>query len=115
MVKPLSGNHSRLSPQPLSKHFPYEPIYSYPSVAQMASRTKIPDIDITFVGAVTFHQICKESGVEPILLCTIHSEVLAWSTKTEPKVELSEIDIPEEYWEFADVFDKVEADVLPEH
>ena len=75
----LFGNHSCLKPQPLSKKFPYEPIYSYPSVTQMASRTETSDmdIDITFIGAAAFHRICKESGVQPILLHAIHSEVLA--------------------------------------
>ena len=60
------GNHSHLKPCPLSERFPYEPIYSYPSVAQMASHTKMLDIDIdiAFVGAAAFHQICKESGAQ---------------------------------------------------
>ena len=45
----------------------------------MASPTETSDmeIDITFISAAAFHQICKESGVQPILLCAIHSEVLA--------------------------------------
>ena len=53
----LFGNHSCLKPQPLSKKFPYEPIYSYPSVTQMASRTETSDtdIDITFISAAAFH------------------------------------------------------------
>ena len=73
------GNHSCLKPCPLSEKFPYEPIYSYPSVAQMASHTEMSDmdVDITFVSAAAFHQICKGSGVQPILLHAIHSEVLA--------------------------------------
>ena len=51
------GNHSHLKPRPLSGKFPYKPIYSYPSVAQMASHTKTSDmdIDITFVSAAAFH------------------------------------------------------------
>lgn len=43
----------------------------------MASQTEKPDIDTAFVGAATFHHICKESGVEPMLLCAFHSKVLA--------------------------------------
>ena len=87
LVIPVSGSpcgiHSRLKPQPLSKKVSYELIYSYTSVSQMASQTEILDVDITFIGATTFHQICIEAGVEPILLCPIHSKVSACSAKSQ--------------------------------
>ena len=84
----------------------------------MASRTETSDmdIDITFVGAAAFHQICKESGVKPILLRAVHSEVLARSAKTNGTDGLTNMSsIPEEYHDFTDVFDEVQADVLAEH
>ena len=81
----------------------------------MASCTKMldMDVDIAFFDAAAFHQICKESGVQPILLHAIHSEVLAWSANTNETDGLTDISsIPEEYH---DLFDKVQANVLPEH
>ena len=84
----------------------------------MASRTETldTDIDITFVGATAFHRICKESGVQPILLRAVHSEVLARSAKTDGTNGLTDMSsIPEEYHDFANVFDEVQANVLAEH
>ena len=59
------SRQTRCSQQPLSDSFPYEPIYSYPSVAQMASCTEMSDTDvnIAFVSATAFHQICKKKQV----------------------------------------------------
>ena len=48
--------HSLRRARSLQEKFPYEPIYTYPSVSQMASITEDPDkIDIAFVGAAAFH------------------------------------------------------------
>ena len=85
----------------------------------MASWTETLDVNIAFVGAATFHQICKESSVEPILLHAIHSKVAARSAKSdlaEPVKKTSEReDILEEYREFFDVFNEVQANVLTKH
>ncbi|GAW10145.1 retrotransposon nucleocapsid protein [Lentinula edodes] len=56
--------------------------------------------------------------MEPILLCAIHSEVAARAadrSSTAPTVPPLHHSIPEEYAEFADVFDEIAADSLPEH
>ena len=72
------GNRSRLTkPRPLSERFPYEPIYTYPSVHQRASRLESSDVDIAFVGAAAFHRILKDTGSEPYLLHAVSPEVLA--------------------------------------
>jgi len=109
------GNHSRTVPRPLSEKFPYEPIYSYPSVIhQRASKLESDGIDIAFVSAAAFHRICKDSGEEPFLLRAVRAEAVACAATTDqpPKEDLG---VPSEYHDFLDVFDEVEADVLAEH
>ena len=84
----------------------------------MASCTETLDMDvnIAFVSATAFHWICKESDAQPILICAVHSEVLVCSANTNVTDGLTNISsIPEEYHDFADVFDEVQANVLPEH
>ena len=54
--------------------------------------------------------------MQPILLCAVHSEVLAHSANTNGTNGLTNMSsIPEEYHDFANVFNEVQADVLAEH
>lgn len=101
--------------------FPFEPIYTYPSVVQMASVIKSSNVDIRLLGAAAFLRVCQESRCEPLLFHAVHSEVSArFTASTEPstsslKPKSAAPDIPKEYAEFAKVFDKVKADILAEH
>jgi hypothetical protein len=109
-----SRSHSRIKPRPLKDLFPYEPIYSYPPVAQLrASRLRPGDVDIALIGAAPFFKACKDSGNEPILLCSVNTEVAARKSNTEPAKPKE--GVPEEYQDFADVFDEITSDELPEH
>ena len=82
----------------------------------MASRTETSDIDIAFVGAAAFHRICKDSGIKPILLRAVHSESPLQPPIVETTPGSTDISsVPKRYHEFADVFDEVQANVLPEH
>ena len=111
-------SRSRLKPRPLSDKFPFEPLYTYPSVVQMASKLEYSGVDIALVGATVFHHACKMSGMEPLLLYAVHSEVAARASQPAPPTATSDSKsppIPEAYRDFADVFDEVESEVLPEH
>ncbi|KAF8830071.1 hypothetical protein HHX47_DHR2000551 [Lentinula edodes] len=114
-----SRSHSRmLWAKPLSSKFPFEPIYSYPTVSQFAAQLETPEVDIALVSAAVFNRACKDAGMEPILLCAIHSEVAARTadhSSTAPIVPPLPHSIPAEYAEFADIFDEIAADTLPEH
>ena len=106
----------------LQEKFPFEPIYTYPSVSQMSSKIKDPDkVDIALIGAAAFHRVCKESGIEPVLIRAVHSELTArWTATDAPcapdsKSSVPHPSIPTDYHDFADVFDKVKADTLAEH
>lgn len=95
--------------------FSAEPIYTYPSVLQMASRIKDVDkIDIAFLKAVAFMRFCKENNSEPLIIHAVRTEIAgrATSTTTSP-VDLTSV--PSAYHNYADVFNKVRADTLPEH
>ena len=82
----------------------------------MASRTETSDIDIAFISAAAFHRICKDSGIKPILLRAVHSESPLQPPIAETIPGSTDISsVPKRYHEFADVFDKIQADVLPEH
>ncbi|KAF8831748.1 hypothetical protein HHX47_DHR1001045 [Lentinula edodes] len=118
---PRSRSRSRsrtLRAKPLSSKFPFEPIYSYPTVSQFAAQLETPEVDIALVSAAVFNRACKDAGMEPILLRAIHSEVAARAadrSSATPTVPPLHPSIPEEYAEFADVFDEIAADSLPEH
>ena len=72
-----SNSRTRGRARALQDKFPFEPIYTYPSIAQRASQVEYPDVDIALIGAAAFNRVCKESGREPILIRALHSEVLA--------------------------------------
>ncbi|GAW00917.1 hypothetical protein LENED_002476 [Lentinula edodes] len=80
-------------------------------VSQFAAQLETPEVDIALVSAAVFNRACKDAGMEPILLRAIHSEVAARAAALPPLHP----SIPEEYAEFADVFDEIAADSLPEH
>ena len=82
VVIPVSGkpfsNRAHLSkPRSLYEHFPFEPIYSYPTIHQCISHIEPSGVDITFVDAAAMH-IIKETGNEPFL---IHAVPITASTQ----------------------------------
>ena len=109
-----TGRRSRY-PCPLLDKFPYEPIYTLPHIAQMASKLEYHGIDIALVGAILFHHACKMSGMEPMIINAVHSEVVACSNMTAPTTHKEKPSIPDEYIDYADVFDEIKSEVLPEH
>ena len=69
---------------------------------------------ITLIGAAAFARACKLQGSESFTLNLSAAMVSARSsTVSEEPPDLS--GVPEEYHEFADVFSKTRADILPEH
>ncbi|GAW09007.1 hypothetical protein LENED_011127 [Lentinula edodes] len=75
-------------------------------------------VDIALSGLSLINRACKDAGIESILLRAIHSEVAARAadrSSTAPTVPPLHHSIPAEYAEFADVFDEIAADSLPEH
>src|ERR1700742_1411259 len=115
-TKPRSRSRSR----PLSEKFPFEPIYSYPTVSQMASKLESPEVDIALLGAQAFSNVCRLEGCEPILFYANHTVHARSTAKDAPCADDSPPspvppNLPPEYAKFADVFDKVKADTLAEH
>ncbi|KAJ4481299.1 hypothetical protein J3R30DRAFT_3733013 [Lentinula aciculospora] len=110
---------SRLSPHPLMDKFPYEPIYSYPMVSKMGSHiesTEKLDINITLLGVVAFNQVCKDTGIEPILFDYVPSNITAKGSSTEEfESQENGSTLLAQYAEFTDVFNKSSSKELPAH
>lgn len=98
----------------LSERFPFEPIYTYTSLAQLTPTYVKPNVDIALIGTAAFHRACKQLQHEPIMLRAIHSEVASCVNSAKRRTSPG-LDIPPEYKDFADVFDKIASKELPEH
>ncbi|KAF8823985.1 hypothetical protein HHX47_DHR9000281 [Lentinula edodes] len=95
----LRSRSQTLRAKPLSSKFPFEPIYSYPTVSQFAAQLETPEVDIAPVRSPFFFVLSTQRSrpAPPTALPPLPSS------------------IPAEYAEFADVFDEIAADSLPEH
>jgi hypothetical protein len=72
-----------------------------------------PKVDISLVNAVAYLRTCELPGTQQFTLNLKDISARASSTSDPSPVDLSSI--PEEYHEFADVFDKAKADILAQH
>jgi hypothetical protein len=87
----------------------------------MSSQLDNPDgIDIALIGAAAFSRACKESGIQPMVIRAVHSEVSARSSSTlntnvDGHSSNTSTSLPAEYSDFADVFDEGLSEVLPKH
>lgn len=120
LPKKFPKSHLCQREKPLTVGFPFEPIYSYPSVSQMASNLETPEVDIALLGARAFHNVCQHEGIEPIVFYvneTVHGRSTAKDAPCADDSLPSPIpsNLPPEYAKFADVFDKVKADTLADH
>ena len=121
----LSKRASRVSTtrkkaRPLQDQFPYEPIYSYPTIARLASVEKTPNIDIALVSALAFHRACEDSVYDPILIRASSTELLGRVSNTQSSTSAygapsENSEIPTEYREFDDIFDIKSSESLPPH
>ena len=75
------------------------------------SNFKQPNIAI--IGAVAFLHASKLLGFHNFKLCLYFSDIQATSTKLAEAPDLS--NVPSEYYEFANIFSKTKAEVLPPH
>src|SRR6267154_1377126 len=75
--------------------------------------TATPKVDISLVNAVAYLRACELPGTQQFTLNLKDFSARASSTSQFTPVDLSSI--PEEYHDFADVFDKVKADTLAPH
>src|SRR5882762_557063 len=72
-----------------------------------------PKVDISLVNTVAYLRTCELSGTQQFTLNIKDFSAQASSTSESTLVDLSSI--PEEYHDFADVFDKAKADTLALH
>src|SRR5882762_2720090 len=75
--------------------------------------TATPKVDISLVNAVAYLRACELPGTQQFTLNLKDFSARASSTSQSTPADLSSI--PEEYHDFADVFDKVKADTLAPH
>ena len=97
---PSKGNivvKGRTQDPPLEKH----------SVTNSPSTKHV--VPLHQISTITLEQLCQEGAKEDLFLFAISA---APSSDTQGK---SEVYIPKKYQEYADVFDKVKASVLPKH
>jgi len=69
--------------------------------------------NIAIIGAAAFLRASKLPGSHNFELCLCSSGIQANSTKLAETPDLS--NVPSEYHEFADIFSKTKAEVLPPH
>ena len=91
----------------VKQKFPFEPIYTYPTVSQMGAHLEHKEVAI--VGAAAFVQCCKESNSDPMILRITNEDIVGKSSV----IDLTHI--PTELQEFSDVFDKGLSDKLAPH
>ena len=93
------------------------PLQSSDSVVSIpASETSVSNSgrpNITIIGAAAFLHASKLPGSYNFKLCLCSSDIQANSTKLTETPDLS--NVPSEYHEFADIFSKTKAEVLPPH
>ena len=75
--------------------------------------TPTPKVDISLVNAVAFLRVCELPGTQQFTLNLTDISARASSTSDSTPLDLSSV--PEEYHDFADVFDKAKADMLASH
>jgi len=75
--------------------------------------TATPKVDISLVNAVAFLRACELPGTQQFTLNLkdVSAQASSMSDPTPPDLS----SIPEEYYDFADVFDKAKADTLAPH
>jgi len=88
-----------------------ESVVSIPASETSVSNSEQPNIAI--IGAATFLHPSKLLGSHNFKLCLHSSDIHANSTKLAEASDLS--NVPSEYHEFANVFSKTKAEVLPSH
>ena len=76
-------------------------------------KTPTPKVDISLVNAVSFLRVCELPGTQQFTLNLKDISARASSTSDSTPPDLSTV--PEEYHDFADVFDKAKADMLASH
>ena len=110
-VETPTAKSSKTLPKRSPSKFPFEPIYTYPTITQMAGRVTDTDKpDIRIIGAAAFIRVCKDSGIQPMALFpSDYPKVSGKSATTESPP------IPPEYADFADVFDEELSYKLPKH
>jgi len=84
---------------------------SIPAFETSISNSEQPNI--TIIGAVAFLHVSKLPGSHNFELCLCSSDIQANSAKLAEIPDLS--NVPSEYHEFANVFSKTKAEVLPPH
>jgi len=84
---------------------------SIPASETSVSNSRRPNI--TIIGAAAFLCASKLLGSHNFELCLCSSDIQVNSTKLAETPDLS--NVPSEYHEFADVFSKTKAEVLPPH
>ena len=84
---------------------------SIPASETSMSNSEQPNIAI--IGAAAFLYASKLPGSHNFKLCLCSSDIQANSAKLAETPDLS--NIPSEYHEFADIFSKTKAEVLPSH
>ena len=93
------------------------PLQSSDSVVSIpASKTSMSNSEqpnITIIGAAAFLCASKLLGSHNFELCLCSSDIQANSAKLAETPDLS--NVPSEYHEFADVFSKTKAEILPPH
>ena len=101
----------------VSPSFLDTPLQSSDSVVSIpASETSVSNSgqpNIAIIGAVAFLHASKLLGSHNFELCLRSSDIQANSAKLAETPDLS--NVPSEYHEFADVFSKTKAEVLPPH
>jgi len=99
-----------MEPQPFSDNSDSDmPEDTPPPTAPKAT----PKVDISLVNAVAYLRACELPGTQQFTLNLKDISARASSTSDSPPNDLSSV--PEEYHDFADVFDKAKADTLAPH
>jgi len=93
------------------------PLQSLDSVVSIpASETSVSNsgrFNITIIGTAAFLRASKLPGSHNFELCLCFSDIQANSAKLAETPDLS--NVPSEYHEFADIFSKTKAEILPSH
>ena len=100
-----------MEPQPYSDNSDPDIQEDKPTPTPTPSVT--PKVDISLVNAVAYVRACKLPGTQQFTLNLKDISARASSMSNSPLVDLSSV--PEEYHDFADVFDKAKADILAQH
>ena len=97
-----------------------------PNLDLISAITNQAPPDITLVSKVKLYCICKEKRVQAFLVewRDLHDPEMNWEvanlvgaaiTEKDIKIKFSNVVLPKKYSDFADVFDKAKANILPAH